>query len=66
MLINFSPSLNTISGLQNEIENETLAAQKIQRFNISHEGCIFYSDFAWKKKKRTIEIIYLIVMFLKF
>ena len=52
MLINFSPSLNTISGLQNEIENETLAAQKIQRFNISHEGCIFYSDFACKKKKK--------------
>ena len=54
MLINFSPSLNTISGLQNEIENETLAAQKIQRFNISHEGCIFYSDFAWKKKKKEL------------
>ena len=60
MLINFSPSLNTISGLQNEIENETLAAQKIQRFNISHEGCIFYSDFAWKKKKELLKLFTLL------
>ena len=33
---------NTISELQDEIENETLAAEKKTRFSNNHESCIFF------------------------